>query len=351
MAYNSNRISLGGNVELRDPLKRDIATEIAAFNRLGDQIKEANQQAAKTQIDLSNVKLNPAEDGWKHNYEQKIQDKFNTAIAFGDFNSIPQIAKEAATSKDLIGRAINEGKIDKYEDELHKRVIAGKVDADVEEAWKLDNKPTYKSTDITDSDGNIIGVNDWKPYWQVLDKVDSPTKIKEVFDYMSAEKGGKEWQTGTYDEKDETRKGGGRSFDKKTKQRFIPLLRERFIEDSEWRNALIQEQTSANILLKDIEEKLAKETDPDKIKALKAKKEVLLKKAADEDGKIIKDPFDFLQNKYKETINSLPYDYETTNDINITSPRSSKKSEDVEEDDPYAGDSDIDKQEGEETEK
>lgn len=329
MQYNPATFQ-GVNITPQAPdmniLARSLAQAEERENRAIEQEAKFNENATK----LESL-VNPSEQEWVKDYISKQQETFQENIKSGNFGAAIRNAIKAGSQllkrPEAVGRIKNAEAIKSYKETLQKKVDAGLVSSDIAKAWEIDNQNSFKSTDIiNDKTGEIIGVNEWKPNWKPVNYVDTPTKIQEIFKGISPERGGSSSTTGKYNDKETTQRGSQKDYQRVTKERFIPVLRERFMEDDAWRNYIIQEQMSAKILLDNVNEQIEKETDPIKLNALKASKKLYEKKAADDDGKIITDPFEFLQHKYKDTINSLPYNYITTGNTNIVNPRRSGNS-------------------------
>lgn len=307
-------------------LARSLAQAEERHNKAAEQEAKFNETATK----LESL-IDPSEQEWVKDYISKQQETFQENIKSGDFGSAIRNAIKSGSQllkrPEAVGRIKNAEAIKSYKETLQKRVDAGLVSSDIAKAWEIDNQNSFKSTNIIDDKtGEIIGVNEWKPNWKPINYVDSPTKIQEIFKGISPEKKGSSSTKGTYNNKETTQTSNQKDYQGVTKERFISVLKERFMEDDAWRNYIIQEQMSAKILLDNVNEQIEKETDPIKINALKASKKLYEKKATDDNGKIITDPFEFLQDKYKYTIDSLPYNYVSTGYTKVVSPRTNSSS-------------------------
>lgn len=329
MQYNPATFQ-GVSITPQTPDMNILARSLAQAEERHEKAINAQAQFNKVATELESL-ITPAEQEWVRDYINRQSKDFTDAITTGDYGSALRQATIAGSnllkSPEAVGRIKNAEAIKYYKETLQKKVDAGLVSSDIAKAWEIDNQNSFKSTNIIDDKtGEIIGVNEWKPNWKPVNYVDAPTKIQEIFKGISPEKGGSGSTKSWYDDKETTQKGWQEDYQRVTKERFIPVLQERFMEDDAWRNYIIQEQMSAKILLENVNEQIEKETDPIKLNALKASKKLYEKKATDDDGKIITDPFEFLQHKYKDTIDSLPYNYITTGDTKIVNPRRSGSS-------------------------
>lgn len=186
--YDSQSVSIGGNVARRNPIRMNLDAFAQAVNKIDERREKALQQRNAIKATIGNLKLNEAEDKWKSDYIQNIEDRIASSAMFGDmsqtYETAVNVAGDVASDPALKGRVeANE----KREKEL--TVINQRNDLDplTKQRWEDENKYYYE--DKKDENGKIIGGSVWTPKFNPVADINIP-QYEALAASMVAERSG-----------------------------------------------------------------------------------------------------------------------------------------------------------------
>ena len=142
------------------PQQADMSLLARSLDKIEQRELATNQQRGATAKALADVELNEAEDEWKANYANRIQDEINGLIAFGDYsnalNRSAVLAGKALADPALRGRVRAQQEYKKKRDEVLARTDLNQVTKD---RW-LEQNP-YHYEDKFDAYGNVVVGTKW----------------------------------------------------------------------------------------------------------------------------------------------------------------------------------------------
>lgn len=141
------------------------------IDRMEQRQIAARQQQSNIAKMLGDIDLNAAEDEWKSNYINDIQEQIQSAIRLGDYSTAMNVASSLGnkiyTDPALKGRI----KANKdYEESKQQVMSRNDIDQVTKDRWLAENKYHYEDT--TDESGNIIGGTTWTPNWTPVKRLD-----------------------------------------------------------------------------------------------------------------------------------------------------------------------------------
>lgn len=172
-------------------LRREYNTD--AFGKVTDKIAQqherAIEKASAIQMALAELDLNPAEDEWKTNYINDIEDQIDGAARFGNYSTAlttaVKLAGEAISNPALKGRIRAQEEYKKFVDNTLARTDL----TDDDKSWALYKNP-YSYEDKFDSKGNVVGGSDWKATTRPVGKIDYNQLLATAKQLVFKESGG-----------------------------------------------------------------------------------------------------------------------------------------------------------------
>ena len=139
-------------------LANSLAQKEARMEKASAQEAAFNETASKLE-----TLVNPNEKQWVYNYLNKQSEDFKNALDAGDYGAAIRKATVAGSNllknPEAMGRIQAQEQFKKEQDRQQARVTSGDIKQSTYEWW-LKNNP-YKYEDIKDSNGNIIGGNEY----------------------------------------------------------------------------------------------------------------------------------------------------------------------------------------------
>lgn len=153
------------------PQQADMNLLARSLDKIEQREVATSQQRGAIAKALAELDLNPAEDEWKTNYANSIQDQISGLVQFGDYsgalNRAAVLAGEMYTSPALRGRLRAQQDYKKFVEDTQKRT-------DIDQRtknWALATNP-YSYQDVTDDKGNIVGGSEWQPSNRPVGQID-----------------------------------------------------------------------------------------------------------------------------------------------------------------------------------
>ena len=176
------------------PQQADMSLLARSLDKIEQRELATNQQRGAIAKALADVELNEAEDEWKSNYANDIQNQINGLIQFGDYsnalNAATTLAGKALADPALKGRVRAQQEYKKKRDEVLARADLNQVTKD---RW-LEQNP-YHYEDKLDANGNIVGGTKWEPDWNPVSRYDMTELYGRAKQLAAVEAGGGESAT------------------------------------------------------------------------------------------------------------------------------------------------------------
>lgn len=153
------------------PQQADMSLLARSLDKIEQRELATSQQRGAIAKALAELDLNPAEDQWRTDYANNIQDQISGLIQFGDYsgalNRAAVLAGDMYTNPGLRGRLRAQQDYKKFVDDTQKRT-------DIDQRtknWALATNP-YSYQDITDDKGNVVGGTEWQPSNRPVGQID-----------------------------------------------------------------------------------------------------------------------------------------------------------------------------------
>lgn len=153
------------------PQQADMNLLARSLDKIEQREIATSQQRGAIAKALAELDLNPAEDQWRTDYANNIQDQISGLIQFGDYsgalNRAAILAGDMYTNPGLRGRLRAQQDYKKFVDDTQKRT-------DIDQRtknWALATNP-YSYADITDDKGNVVGGTEWQPSNRPVGQID-----------------------------------------------------------------------------------------------------------------------------------------------------------------------------------
>ena len=153
------------------PQQADMNLLARSLDKIEQREIATSQQRGAIAKALADLDLNPAEDQWRTDYANNIQDQISGLIQFGDYsgalNRAAVLAGDMYTNPGLRGRLRAQQDYKKFVDDTQKRT-------DIDQRtknWALATNP-YSYADITDDKGNVVGGTEWQPSNRPVGQID-----------------------------------------------------------------------------------------------------------------------------------------------------------------------------------
>lgn len=153
------------------PQQADMNLLARSLDKIEQREIATSQQRGAIAKALAELDLNAAEDQWRTNYANSIQDQISGLIQFGDYsgalNRAAVLAGDMFTNPGLRGRLRAQQDYKKFVDDTQRRT-------DIDQRtknWALATNP-YSYQDITDDKGNIVGGTEWQPSNRPVGQID-----------------------------------------------------------------------------------------------------------------------------------------------------------------------------------
>lgn len=153
------------------PQQADMSLLARSLDKIEQREIATSQQRGAIAKALAELDLNVAEDQWRTNYANNIQDQISGLIQFGDYsgalNRAAVLAGNMYTDPGLRGRLRAQQDYKKFVDDTQKRT-------DIDQRtknWALATNP-YSYQDITDDKGNVVGGTEWQPSNRPVGQID-----------------------------------------------------------------------------------------------------------------------------------------------------------------------------------
>lgn len=173
------------------PQESDVNFLVRSLDKLEQRELATSQQRGAIAKALADVELNEAEDEWKTNYANDVQDQINNLISIGDYsnalNRATILAGKSLSDPALKGRIRAQQEYKKKRDEVLARNDLNQVTKD---RW-LEQNPYYYE-DKFDAKGNIVGGTKWESEWNPVGRNDLTKIYAQVKQLAAAEAGGGE---------------------------------------------------------------------------------------------------------------------------------------------------------------
>lgn len=181
-----------GNIFM--PQQADMSLLARSLDKIEQRELATSQQRGVIAKALADVELNEAEDEWKTNYANDIQNQINSLISFGDYsnalNRATTLAGKALADPALRGRIRAQQDYKKKRDEILARPDLNQVTKD---RW-LEQNP-YHYEDKFDANGNIVGGTKWEAEWNPVSRYDMTELYSRAKQLAAVEAGGGESAT------------------------------------------------------------------------------------------------------------------------------------------------------------
>lgn len=193
--YNATQESVirGGYVPFL--LKRDIdqaslkgaVQELNATNRAAIQQKNVIMEA------LAKADLNPADAAWRDTYAQQIESELQKEVIGGSYaKALPtamELAGKVASNPELMARQKANKEYQAHKGVVDNMVAAGKLPQRIADQWLEENPYTFKPV-VDKATGRVIGGEEWRPNWRVVEPVDMIQIYAKVGQLAAEEAGG-----------------------------------------------------------------------------------------------------------------------------------------------------------------
>lgn len=170
------------------PQQADMNLLARSLDKIEQRELATSQQRGAIAKALADVELNEAEDAWKANYANQIQDEINSLISVGDYsnalNRSAILAGKALADPALRGRVRAQQEYKKKRDEVLARTDLNQVTKD---RW-LEQNP-YHYEDKFDANGNVVGGTKWESDWNPVSRYDM-TKLYGLVQQLAAKEAG-----------------------------------------------------------------------------------------------------------------------------------------------------------------
>lgn len=171
------------------PQQADMSLLARSLDKIEQREVATSQQRGAIAKALADVELNEAEDEWKTNYANKIQDEINGLIAFGDYsnalNRAAVLAGKSLADPALRGRVRAQQEYKKFVDNTLARTDL----TDDDKSWALYKNP-YKYEDKFDANGNVVGGTNWQATTRPVGKIDYNQLLATAKQLVFKESGG-----------------------------------------------------------------------------------------------------------------------------------------------------------------
>lgn len=147
-----------------------------AYQLQENREKEANDKMTKIDATLNQLReeLNVADYNWLSEKSKKIQNRIDTQIALGNYQSAIRIANEEAKGILRDEELNNRRSANKAYEKEKQRVASMNIDPLTKRRWDAENKYSYN------------GSAEWKPTWDVVDDI-SIASLQNMAAQMTAE--------------------------------------------------------------------------------------------------------------------------------------------------------------------
>ena len=166
-----------------------LAAVDSAVNKLATRHDAAVEKQSAINEYLGKIKLNSAEDAWKFNKIQEVNNAINQEAEFGNYASaLTTAVKKAgdlAASPELLGRMRAQDDYEKFKETVeNNRLLDGRT-----KEWAKEINP-YHYEDKYDEKGNIIGGTKWEPTRQPVNQVDMTELMGKALQIAAKDAGG-----------------------------------------------------------------------------------------------------------------------------------------------------------------
>lgn len=160
-----------------------------AVNKLAARHDATIERQSAINEYLGKIKLNSAEDQWKFNKMQEINDSINQEAEFGNYaGALTTAVKQAgnlAASPELHGRMRAQEDYEQFKQEVdNNRFLDGRT-----KQWAKELNP-YSYQDKYDEKGNVIGGTKWEPLKKPVNQVDKVDLMGKVMQIAAKKAGG-----------------------------------------------------------------------------------------------------------------------------------------------------------------
>lgn len=147
-----------------------------AYQLQENREKEANDKMTKIDATLNQLReeLNVADYDWLSGKSKEIQDRIDTQIALGNYQSAIRIANEEAKGILRDEELNNRRSANKTYEKEKQRVASMNIDPLTKRRWDAENKYSYN------------GTAEWEPTWDVVDDI-SIASLQNMAAQMTAE--------------------------------------------------------------------------------------------------------------------------------------------------------------------
>ena len=198
MAIQDRKISLG-NVAFNPatfqgavftPQQENMSLLQHSVDKLDERKEKTDQQTAAIMSAINNIKLDSFENDWKRTYVNRIKNRINSAAQFGEYSYAlelaTQLAGEAVTSPELLGRQRYYEERQKWLEDLKARNTRGEIDSDTYNRAVVQNPYSY--SDTYDDKGNITGGISWNPAFNPVKDLNLSTVMQEIKAFVTPNK-------------------------------------------------------------------------------------------------------------------------------------------------------------------
>ena len=176
-------------------INRDIVNpiDLNTLSKTYSTLEQGHQQAVKAasdlQIEMAKLPLNEAEDAWRqqriNEIQQTIADNTTFGNAYGALDDIIAKAGDLSSDAGMIGRLRAQQDYKTYLDNLNKRTDLPEADKEY-----FREKNQYYYTDKYDDKGNVIGGSKWIPIEQEVSHVPMDKIFTQALAWAAKETGG-----------------------------------------------------------------------------------------------------------------------------------------------------------------
>lgn len=167
--------------------------DLNVLARTYNTLEQGHQQAiqTKSQIDaqLAQLDLNEAEDAWRQEQLNKVQNALTENMQYGNaYSSLDDIVGtygDITSSPGMIGRLRAQQDYKTYMNNLDKR---NDLSEDYKNYYRAVNKYNYQ--DITDKNGNVVGGTKWTPTDREVSEVPMNQILNQALQWAAKEQGG-----------------------------------------------------------------------------------------------------------------------------------------------------------------
>lgn len=193
--YNATQESVirGGYVPFL--LQRDIdqASLKGAVQELNNTNRAAIQQKNVIMEALAKADLNPADAAWRDAYAQQIESELAKEVIGGSYaKALPtamELAGKVASNPELMARQKANKEYQAHKGVVDNMVAAGKLPQRIADQWLEENPYTFKPV-VDKATGRVIGGEEWRPNWRVVEPVDMTQVYAKVGQLAAEEAGG-----------------------------------------------------------------------------------------------------------------------------------------------------------------